>query len=249
MLDKKNYILSVDDNGYTKVPNEILRGDVDLTVAELRVFANLLSHRDGFDLSNTIIEKQTGLSKKTVISAINGLESKRFLTVEREPGKNNVFKINPPTDWLTSGENALVEKLHCYQCNNSTTTSGEITPMSIYNNTIKKTNEKTNAPKVQKTTTPKKSEYTEQFEQVWAIWPKKDAKAASFREFKKSMSRPGVTFALIVEAIRAYIDAAQNDSNYPQYVHSLRTAFSDGHLMLALERSNQSNKSKLSFKL
>src|SRR3954471_257059 len=86
---------------YTQVPDELIDDImVDLTGAELKVLLYVIRHTFGYGKDSdtislsqmlngihrsdgTIVDRGTGLSKKTLLTAINTLESRKFILTER----------------------------------------------------------------------------------------------------------------------------------------------------------------------
>ena len=127
---------------YTQIPNALLDRGQGLSNAAFRVVCVVLRrtrgwHRQADLISLSQLEAQTGMSRKTVISAID--EALRLKWIARrevmtDRGASYVYEFRvaaEDSDDATSGNSALVEKLHWKEWKNSTATSGESTPLPV----------------------------------------------------------------------------------------------------------------------
>jgi len=78
---------------FTQIPNEVLRGSL-LTPSEKLVWIIIKSHEwngDGCWPSATLIAKESGYHRATVIRAVKALEEKEVISVKRTHGQSNQY--------------------------------------------------------------------------------------------------------------------------------------------------------------
>lgn len=75
---------------FYQAPNSLARTP-GIKSRAVHVMSNLLTHDPGFEISTRIISEQTGLSKPTVMAALDDLAELGFLTRIRVPGEQGRF--------------------------------------------------------------------------------------------------------------------------------------------------------------
>lgn len=89
------------EDGHTRIANEILDafcrafpGGANAQVLLAIIRATYGWHKKEDKLSISQIEMITGLSRRSVIYALQNLETQRFITVQRQRGRGNVNQVN-----------------------------------------------------------------------------------------------------------------------------------------------------------
>lgn len=163
------------EDAYTMIPNSLAR-DPNIPNRAKAVYIFLRSHRDGWGITTQRTAEALGLSKGTVVSALNDLQESGYVLREQVRGEGGTFAgweyevlsypvtVDQKTD---HGKNPTSVK----------TDHGKIEPH-------KKTNsfKKTKASK--KTTTP--NEFGADFSEFWEHYPRKIGKATAGEKYAEA---------------------------------------------------------------
>ena len=76
-----NKIYRRDNQPFAQIPNQAIR-DPQITPSAFRLLAYLMSHQDGYELTYTQIERETGMGRYAINEAIRVLEYKGWLKTE-----------------------------------------------------------------------------------------------------------------------------------------------------------------------
>jgi biotin operon repressor len=188
------------DGRFIKLPKSILPR-TDLTSTEKLIVCNLMDRSGdhgvawpGYDR----IGKDLGLSRSSVLKAVASLELKGKLTIERNNGLSNRYRIN------TGSETLLVAKQHQNQYRNATAASSETLPELDQLNQTQRTR-----PQKSKSDSPK-IDTAESFEKFWNAYPRKAAKGAAKKAWKKIKLSP--------ELLETILKAIENQRQSDQWI-------------------------------
>jgi hypothetical protein len=92
--------------GFTQIRNDLIRRS-GLTLGESVVLNILLSHEDGWQVTQLTIGRDAGISRPTVKSALEGLVAKRKLIIEAGKRGHCVYHVNPLRDFTAAEVAAL----------------------------------------------------------------------------------------------------------------------------------------------
>lgn len=79
---------------YTKAPNQLLRGNIDLTASERLFLIYILSHKEGYKLTDVQASDNLGLSRATVKKVKDKLSLKGYFTVNKNNSKGYTYNIH-----------------------------------------------------------------------------------------------------------------------------------------------------------
>lgn len=96
--------------GFTIIRNDLIRRS-GLTPAESVVLNILLSHADGWEVTQETIAEDAGITRPTVKKALLGLMSKRKLVVQEGKRGHCVFHVHPARDFTEAEIAALATPL------------------------------------------------------------------------------------------------------------------------------------------
>lgn len=89
------------NNGYTRIPNAIIRSGIP--AGEIVVWCFIASMPDGYTYSVEQASAMLGINVKTWRDCVAGLLRRGMITVERIPGKTNVYEVVRDTEkWYTT---------------------------------------------------------------------------------------------------------------------------------------------------
>jgi len=175
-----------DDQPFTMVPNEAIR-DPEIAPNAFRLLVYLMSHQDGYSVTYEQIERQTTLKRYAINGAIKILTAKGYLEVQRSKQPNGQWGTK---DWILKHPSTVghstVEPSHLGPFH-SGTTSGLKENQPIKKNTLVKKNTQ---------------ETVSEFDQFWAVYPKKADKRAAERAFTNALKRASVD--IILEGAQRY---------------------------------------------
>jgi len=153
---------------FAQVPNSAIR-DPGITPNAFRLLAYLMSHKDGYELTYSQIERQTTLGRYAINESIKVLEKKGWLKTERTKKVNGQF--GPKAFHVMNPDLASVDEPTAGH-----STAGDSTmeqPTDIKNtNYLEKTKNK--------------EKHLEGFDDFWNLYPKKIAKADALKAWKKA---------------------------------------------------------------
>jgi hypothetical protein len=87
--------------GFTLIRNDLIRRS-GLTLAESVVYNILLSHQDGWEVTQDTIARDAGLTRKPVKKALEGLVAKRKLIMQAGKRGHCPFHVNPSRDFTAA---------------------------------------------------------------------------------------------------------------------------------------------------
>ena len=89
------------NNGYTRIPNAIIRSGIP--AGEIVVWCFIASMPDGYTYTVEQASAMLGINVKTWRDCVAGLLRRGMITVERIPGKTNVYEVVRDTEkWYTT---------------------------------------------------------------------------------------------------------------------------------------------------
>ena len=91
----------MNNNGYTKIPNAIIRLSV-VTPSERSAWCLIASLPKGYTLSVCEACALLGINQKTWRQCIAGLVRRNMITVEHVPGHANAYCVTPAENWDTT---------------------------------------------------------------------------------------------------------------------------------------------------
>jgi predicted transcriptional regulator len=158
-------VYRLDNQPFAQIPNEAIR-DIRITANSFRLLAYLMSHADGYELTYSQIERQTGLGRFAINTSIDNLSELGWLRVVRTKKDNGQFGskawqvLNP-----TTVGHSTVEPPHMEP------------PTDIKN---------TKEPKNTKLEKYPQAELREAFNNFWNSYPRKVDKLAAEKAFDKA---------------------------------------------------------------
>lgn len=178
-----------DNQPFAQIPNAAIRNP-NLTANGFRLLAYLMSHQDGYELTYSQIERETGLGRHAINGAIKNLKENGWLESERTKLANGQFG---PKSWTVLTPTSV---------NNST--AGDSTVEQPTD--IKKTTNKEQQDKEQ--VNPQTS-FEDDFLKFWKLYPRKMEKIAARAAFDKAAKKFGPLVIL------AGVDRLACDPNLP----------------------------------
>lgn len=192
---------------FVHAPNALFRSR--LTARAVYVLGNLLTHSAGFHVSINTIANQTGLSQKTVSSALNDLEGYGLITRNKRPAKHGEFERNEYVLHIARlvelgaklGSGGKFADSNFYQRTGVNSTNGPAQNLLAKNNQVKKTStrEEHNQPTVDDASeakaagyqndTSSRNTYPAEFEEWWATYPRKVGKGKAVKDWQRAMKR------------------------------------------------------------
>jgi len=131
-------------------------------------------------ISISQFQELTGLSRRTVIYALQNLEAKRMVTIEKQPGGTNMISFQKDHEkWLVHNCAPQISKKrektrdcqvvhNCAPVHNSVKTSAHVVHP-------------------QKTNKIQKNKYSDFFEKLWATYPSKEGRQAALKHFSRTV--------------------------------------------------------------
>ena len=159
-----------DNQPFAQVPNDAIR-DPEITPGAFRLLAYLMSHQDGYELTYTQIERQTGMGRYAINEGIKNLEGKGWLRTESTKGIDGRFGpkawtvLNPSTVGNSTAGDSTTEK-----------------PTDNKNTTLKEYKDKEVLGQ---------DELDRAFEEFWQVYPRKVGKDAARKVFCKAFKAEG----------------------------------------------------------
>jgi predicted transcriptional regulator len=160
-----------DNQPFAQIPNEAIRSP-EITANGFRLLAYLMSHQDGYELTYSQIERETGLGRYAINEAIKNLETLGWLATERTKMPNGQYG---PKSWTVLTPTSA-----------SFSTVGDSTveqPTDIRRTLPIEDQEKrrVNA----------QDELERQFLLWWSFYPRKTGKVAAFKAYAKAAHEVG----------------------------------------------------------
>ena len=91
----------MNNNGYTKIPNAIIRLAA-ITPGERSAWCLIASLPKGYALSIGDACAMLGINHKTWRQCVAGLKKRNMIAVESVPGHANVYAVTPAENWDTT---------------------------------------------------------------------------------------------------------------------------------------------------
>jgi hypothetical protein len=154
-----------DNQPFAQIPNDAIR-DPEITSGAFRLLAYLMSHQDGYELTYSQIERQTGMGRYAINEGIKVLETKGWLTTERTQGPDGRFG---PKSWTVLNPTSV-----------GNSTAGDSTvekPTDNKNTTLREDKE---------LRTLAQDKLEPGFIDFWNIYPRRVGKAAAWKAFIKA---------------------------------------------------------------
>ena len=195
-----NRIIKQTDYQFTMIPNQAVR-DPEITSNAFRLLAYLLSHENGYELVHDQIMRQTDLGRYAIQKAMDLLQRKGFLKVERQRradgsyGGYNYILLDPYKD-TSAGES----------------TAGHSTMESFHYGTTSPLKEDKDTKKI----TNKEEHPQESWEEFWKLYPRGEGKAQAREAYKKALRK--VTADYLLDRLKAYI--AHNKKHDIKFAHA-----------------------------
>lgn len=178
-----------DKQPFAQIPNAAIRNP-EITSNGFRLLAYLMSHQDGYELTYSQIERETGLGRYAINGASKNLEEQGWLRTERTKMPNGQYG---PKSWVLFTPASVGDS-----------TLGDSTmeqPTDIKKTTYKEHKDKE---QVNPQTT-----FEEEFFRFWRLYPRKMEKIAARAAFDKAAKKFGP------DAILAGVDRLAHDPNLP----------------------------------
>ena len=195
-----NRIIKQTDYQFTMIPNQAVR-DPEITSNAFRLLSYLLSHENGYELVHDQIMRQTDLGRYAIQEAMDLLQRKGFLKVERQRradgsyGGYNYILLDPYKD-TSAGES----------------TAGHSTMESFHYGTTSPLKEDKDTKKI----TNKEEHPQESWEEFWKLYPRGEGKAQAREAYKKALRK--VTADYLLDRLKAYI--AHNKKHDIKFAHA-----------------------------
>jgi len=155
-----------DNQPFAQVPNDAIR-DPEITPGGFRLLAYLMSHQDGYELTYSQIERQTGMGRYAINEGIKNLEAKGWLKTESTKAADGRFGpkawtvLNPTTVGNSTAGDSTTEK-----------------PTDNKNKTLKEYKDKEVLGQ---------NEFDRLFDEFWQVYPRKVGKEAARKAFAKTV--------------------------------------------------------------
>ena len=209
------------DEGFCAMRHWVVRGNHFDTKTEKLVYIALLDRTDSngqcFPSVTTLAEESLS-SERGVYTALKSLEAKGLIS--REPRytkdglrRSTVYHVTTEERYVkqVESEHDTLDKT-VYRDQESTTT--------VEHTSGSRPVEPTSAEPVYVPPAPsKREEYTTAFEQLWAIYPKKVAKMAAYKAWRKA--KVGLNSAFLMAKVQAF--AVQNANTETKYIPNFAT--------------------------
>ena len=98
--------------GFRQIDNELFKAilSAKLTGAGYQVLLKVIDETNGFQRKEakiplTRFQRDTGLSKQSILNAIKQAEERHIIRVERNATKPSIYSLNDPYEWLTGKPN------------------------------------------------------------------------------------------------------------------------------------------------
>lgn len=104
-----------DNQPFAQIPNEAIR-DPEISAGAFRLLAYLMSHQDGYELTYSQIERQTGMGRYAINEGIKNLERKGWLRTEATKGPDGRygpkawFVLDPTSAGFSTAGDSTTEK-------------------------------------------------------------------------------------------------------------------------------------------
>lgn len=184
-------------NGYTRISNELLDaiGKANFSATELEIVLCVVRFTYGFGrtshkLSASFIAEWTKRNKRGIKECLKKLTNNNVIVViNSKAGKTSEIGLNKNYDeWQCASGVAEYTSVAEY-----TTPVYDNTPVAVYHSTPKKENIKEKS---------KENIYSEFFETLWELYPRKRGKSSVTSKAKKELYTTG--YEKVVSAIEAY---------------------------------------------
>lgn len=202
-------IMQSSPDGYTPIPNELLRNP-EVSHKAVRVYGFLRSHRSGWKLNVRAVSTQLCMAKNTVSSAIQELETLGYVTREwqaTEGGIRNGMKYlifdKPAGRSDVSKNETRVSQFVSAQEHGISQVATHKEEHSFKKNNLK---EEQNP----------KTEFGAEFAQFWRAYPRKAGKGNALTKFEEQVSSGAVPDDLVKAATnyRAETERQQTEMRY-----------------------------------
>lgn len=180
----------IKDN-FVILPNALFRSQ--LPARAVCVFGNIASHETGFLASISLIAEQTGLSARTVNSALNDLEGMGLLNRLKVKGNRGEFDrneyeitdahINRLLDGAIFTERKICARTHA-NIAHGRTQNLRTKNKSLKNQALEEHGQR-NVDRASNTA----AEYPAEFEEWWATYPRKVGKGKAVKDWQRAMKR------------------------------------------------------------
>lgn len=209
------------NEGFCAMRHWVVRGKHFDTKTEKLVYIALLDRTDSngqcFPSVSTLAEESLS-SERGVYTALKSLETKCLISREPRYSKDGlrrstVYHVTTEERYTKQAESELntLDKT-VYQAQESTTTVEHVSDSMPVEPTIVEPVYVSPAPS-------KREEYPTAFEQLWAIYPKKVAKMAAYKAWRKA--KVGLNSAFLMAKVQAF--AAQNANTETKYIPNFAT--------------------------
>lgn len=154
-----------DNQPFAQIPNDAIR-DPEITAGAFRLLAYLMSHQDGYELTYSQIERQTGMGRYAINEGIKNLEGKGWLKTEATKMPDGRFGpkawtvLNPTTVGNSTAGDSTAEKP---TDNKNTTTKEDKELRSLAQDKLERS-----------------------FNEFWQAYPRKVGKAEAKKAFAKA---------------------------------------------------------------
>jgi predicted transcriptional regulator len=223
MLDEEGELMTLKDRrkyGFFMIDNEVA-DDVRITHKEMAVYMVLCRHLNqetgSCFPSLPTIGKKTGMSKNTVIKALNTLIDIGYVTKEKRSSKeqgdmSNVYYIND-----VHNLNGGVQEMNR---GGSRDELGGVQEMNPNNTNLNKTKLTINNPRKNVS-----DSYSEDFENLWKTYPKKIDKKQGYKTFNTAIKKH--SFEVIMSGVNGYADHIKRNRTETKFVKHASTFFNN----------------------
>jgi len=191
-------IIRQNDYQFTMIPNIAVR-DPEISSNAFRLLAYLLSHENGYELRYNQIERQTDLGRYAIKAAIQSLEKKGYLKVERirntdgSYGSYNWILLDPEAGESASGD-SIVDSTH----------TGLTRPLKNINTKEDKDNKKINIEDILR------------FDEFWELYPRKRDKGKAKKAYKTACKKTDEQ--TIIDSVKQYaLEVEGKEATYIKY--------------------------------
>ena len=193
------------DEHYTQIPNDWLR-DERLSLSAIGLLAQLMSHAPGWTVTQERLAKANNIGRDGMRTILNELMSAGYLLRSEQRERNGagqlagyVYTTSEPTlGEPTLAEPTLAEPLH---------KKNSFKEEHLLEEQLKEKKPTANEEEIQK-----------QFDEFWALYPKKLDKGRAIKDFRTALKR--ATFEVILTGVTAYKDDPYRKPQFTKYPSS-----------------------------
>lgn len=178
-------------DGFVQLPNALFRSQ--LPARAVYVFCNIASHSQNFHVSISTIAEQTGLSTRTVNSALNDLEDRGLITRAKVKGRRGEFDRN---EYVITDDHLvkLLDSAIFTERNNCARTHeiiahGRTQNLRTKNTKLKNQELEEHGQRSVDRDTSTPAGYPAEFEEWWATYPRKVGKGKAVKDWQRAMKR------------------------------------------------------------